>query len=274
MASEDERVPIGVPYKGLEAAAASLGPEGLTLFRRIVESAPAGSELRRVLDLRNAALQFEGDPVWLETPATPEEFLHGDGYLGAVYKGTTAMWPAVEEIFVEVARPASHVRELVLAGASGWGKSFLAKHRAVYWLHLLGCLRDPAVWLGLAPGTDIYLGNASVTGKQAKRAIFNQVRSLVDSMPWFRERFPRDKEVDAELRFPNGISYVPGSSSATEVLGLCFLFAIVDEMNTIVDIGLSTTERKRGEEDRAHTLYAQLRERMDNRFEHPTRHPR
>lgn len=252
-----------------------LHPAVHRLFGRAVADSHRTNSLAPLLELSGCAARFDTDPIWRERPATPEEFLSGDLFCGAVYrKSPDALRPLVREMFLEVADISSDTKELVLAGASRWGKSFLAAHLAAYWLHVVGCLRDPQTWLGLAPGTDIYLGVASVTGEQAKKGVYSNVHSLVDAIPWFSANFPRDPELKSELRFPNRVFFTPGSSSTKKVLGLSWLFALVDEANAIIDVGLSKSEKIRGETDRARSLYDELRERIEGSFPNADRHPR
>jgi hypothetical protein len=158
--------------------------------------------------------------------------------------------------------------EIVLGGAIGIGKNYMAEMAFAYILYQISCYENPQVELGLAPGSGIYFTMQSVTHSLAKKVIFASFKSRIADSPYFTKEFPFDKSFTNELKFPNGIWVVPISGSDTSALGLNIFTAIIDEINFLVKSKASKFARLRGEDeyDKANELYRQILRRMKSRF--------
>lgn len=235
---------------------------------------------RGMLEDPHAFANYLAPAVALERPdeiyddVPPDKWLLDPYYVGPNIAGVggpenSTVWPVLRDSFNCVFAPSNGVpiSEVICTGSIGWGKSFFVGGLCMpRQLFELSRLRNPQAVLGITPGTPIVLVNLSVTGKQAKNSIFEYVKGVVDSAPYFRERFPRDKGTDSELRFPNNIVYWPGNSKETSAIGANVISGAIDEANFLVSAAKSAHEKAMGETDHALVLYRALKRRIRSRF--------
>jgi hypothetical protein len=229
-------------------------------------------DARGMIDQPHALANFLAPAVRVEAPdevvpdVSPLAWIRDPYYVGPNVAGS--VWPKLEESFLRVFAPADGVpvSEVVCTGSIGWGKSMFVGLCMARQLFDLSRLRLPHKVLGTTPGTPIVLINLSVTGKQAKNSIFQYVKNVVDHSPYFRERFPRDDTLDAELRFPNQVVYQPGNSRETSAIGQNVISGAIDEANFLVSAAKAAHEKAMGDEDHALVLYRALVRRIRSRF--------
>lgn len=168
--------------------------------------------------------------------------------------------------------PAPHggrINEVALCWGIGSGKSFLTGLATAYVLYRLGCMRDPAVALGLAPGSDVVITNVSISESQAKRVVFGEISKRTQA-PWFQDHFARDPRVSSELRFPKNLRVYPGNSTSDRVLGLNVVMGIIDEAAFHGEVERSTRAYLTAESTTGYSaaveLYHALQERAQSRF--------
>ncbi len=158
--------------------------------------------------------------------------------------------------------------EIVLGGGIGWGKSYMAEMGLAYMLYKLSCYASPQEEFGLAPGSSIYFIMQSVKLELAKKVLFGQFAQRLSRSKYFREKFPYDKNVMSELRFPNNITILPIPSADTSALGLNVFGGILDELSFMNRVIRPSSSRFTGdtEYDQAETLYTTVVRRMKSRF--------
>ena len=119
-------------------------------------------------------------------------------------------------------------------GAIGVGKTTLAGIGLGYKLYLMSCLRDPARYYGLLPGSLIVFGVYSITKRQVADTGYTNIKGYIDTSPYFRQQFPRstkiDSKVDFEPRTKRKIQVIPGSTEL-HALGLNLFCFLMDEVN-------------------------------------------
>lgn len=142
---------------------------------------------------------------------------------------------------------------------------------STYIIYLILCLRDPAKYFKLLPGSKITVTNVSVSHKQAKDVVFSKIKTYVDKSSWFRDHgYMYDPKNKLELRFdpadsakidPNkiykNVYAIPGSSSEYAALGYDVICAIIDE---------ATAYGVENDKDKAETIYETLKARVSSRF--------
>ena len=133
------------------------------------------------------------------TPVGTREFIESPQYLGLEGQVFPRLLDDLEELF-----EGGYV-EAVLTGAIGWGKSTFAEIAMCRMLYEISCLRDPQKVYGLMRGSVIVLLNVGVTLDNAKKIVFQGVKSKLHASPYFVEKFPYGAW-QSELRFPNEIS--------------------------------------------------------------------
>ena len=210
---------------------------------------------RQLLDLQWLLLK----PEWKEKPVSIREFCESSEYLNLKGKVRPKILEILESIF-----PCNEIdpfdfpyQEAVMAGAIGVGKSFVTSITMVYMIYLLGCLKDPQAYFNMTPGSAIQVMNMATTADQARKIIFSEIKARIDHSSWFLNRFPYNKEVQSELRFPNGIFIIPGNSTDTFFEGYNIFGGILDEADS---------HTKTPEKDFAEEGYNAIKERIKSRF--------
>lgn len=110
-------------------------------------------------------------------------------------------------------------------------------------------------------GTPIYFLYFSVSMKAAERSGFKQLRQMIDNAPWFKNNFPRRKDIQSSIQFNNNFS-IEFASGESHAIGLNVVGAIIDEANFRNGVGQGTVS----EYSEVQRLAQQLEDRMHSRF--------
>jgi hypothetical protein len=147
----------------------------------------------------------------------------------------------------------------------GSGKSYKTSIIALYFEHLLLCLRNPQDYLGVGAASKIAIMNMSVSERNAIKVIFAEIKQKIDICEWFQERgweYPDARVPDpnclSELRFKNNTFIMPGSSSWRTAVGYHILMGIMDEAGSY---------RKTDNSDQGEDIYNAMLRRLGSRFE-------
>lgn len=174
------------------------------------------------------------DHEWFdERPATLAEFL-GDEYLGIEY----GVRPAVKKVLVDImgetvnGYKTTQFPRAMFTGAIGIGKTTIASVVLTYLVHWTLCLRDPQRFYDLLPGSRIAFMQMSTSESQAKEVIFGDIKARINHSPWFQGKYPFDKSLKNQLRFPKDIWILPGDSAETTFEGYNILGGILDEADS------------------------------------------
>mgnify|MGYP001599054665 CR=1 FL=1 len=175
------------------------------------------------------------DVLWevdfVRKPIGIEEFMHDDFYFGKIAGELHPKW---KDDLRRVFAPNSGIFEWILTGAIGIGKTTLAGIGVAYKLYLMSCLRNPAAYYGLLPGSQIIFGVYSITKRQVADTGYNNIRGYIDTSPYFRTLFPRSTKIDSQLDFEprtrKRIKVIPGSTEL-HALGLNLFAFLMDEVN-------------------------------------------
>lgn len=204
--------------------------------------------------------------LFREPVPTVEEFTLDPFFLGTLVRPCSAQIETLKKIFPHE----TPVNTVGLMWGIGAGKSFLVSVALAYLVYRTLCLRDPAKYYGLAPGTQIAFVNFSVTSSQAQSVVFQEIASRVDLSPAFdRLGFRRDQIIRSCLRWPeSNISVFPGTSQSRSALGYNVLGAAIDEASWFQR---QTLRRQQADvveddfQDSVGSLAGILRERMASR---------
>ena len=155
--------------------------------------------------------------------------------------------------------------EAILTGAIGWGKSTFAEIAMCRMLYEISCLRDPQKVYGLMKGSVIVLLNVGVTLDNARKVVFQGIKSKLHTSPYFNNEFPFDAWKN-ELRFPNNIWVFPAVAGSNGVIGYNVFGGVMDEVNFMSIVENSKSVASGGKYDQADLLYKSLIRRMKSRF--------
>lgn len=150
--------------------------------------------------------------------------------------------------------------ELLITGSLSGGKTTYANYITAYRLYHLFMQGDYKVFLGLSRNSPVYGIYFSTNLATARRSGFAQFKQIIDDCLWFTMHCPRDKNIESEIRFPNGFTVFSGSQFS-HALSLNVVFAILDEGDFRGSGGGLTTDY-----DEVAVMYAQLIQRLDSRF--------
>jgi hypothetical protein len=206
-------------------------------------------------------------------PVSIEDFISDDYYFEKVARD---LYPNNIEDLLDVFDPSNNYLEVVATGATSIGKTFLASIALSYIIYQLGCFKDPHKQLGASPSSPVVIINMSISAQKAREVVFQRVKTMIDSSPFFREKFPRDMRLTDTLiwrlspesrdeRTGPQIVFKPGTGDSLSALGDDVWAGCVDEANFFRVVEKS--KRTRGEAlDPAQRLYDTISRRMKGRF--------
>lgn len=150
--------------------------------------------------------------------------------------------------------------EVIVTGSLSGGKSFFS---LVCWLRLLYIFsRTPNLHstLSLSPGSRIFFAYLSVSATEAELTGFGDFRNMIDSIPYFKECFPRNLGKSSVLEFPNGLTVIYGSD-ILHFIGSNLYSLIFDETNFV-----RKGSGNPGDVRKAFDIYHSSRLRIKTRF--------
>ncbi len=153
---------------------------------------------------------------YAEIPVDIETFLHNPIYLGNGLtddEGRFTVFPYWEEMLHKLfpTNVDTAYNTLVLTGAIGLGKSFIAVIALLYMMYRMLCLKDPYKHYGLQPIDLITFSFINITKDAAQGVAWNKCQQLVQSSPWFMSHGTLNK-ADEPVWQPNGgIELIYGS---------------------------------------------------------------
>lgn len=207
-----------------------------------------------------------------------EQFLDDDYYLGRVGK---SLYPENRPDLLDIFHPLNNYLEVVFAGATSIGKTFMTCIALAYMIGQLGHYINPHKRLGSSEVTPIVFINMSITAKKAEEIVYAGVKGMIDSSPYFQEHFQRDKRLRTSLvwwlkylgqsqtsdltRSGPSIQFHPGTGEYLSGLGENVFGGAIDEANFFRVIEKSV--KSRGEKyDPAQKLYDTVTRRLKGRF--------
>ncbi len=215
----------------------------------------------------HAILQLKRVPVGIE------EFVGNEEFLG----NRIQIWPALmadlKALNPDVLVGEVPVHEAFLGGATGTGKSTLAKITLLYQLYLLSCFRDPRALFGLDPTTRIVFPLMSTSPDVTRRVLYEPLREMFESMPYTQKHLTWDRRRSSTLEIEGGIHVVPLIANQESILGQAVIGAILDEVNFMRIVRSSTRvagpRGQGGHYDQAEEIYKEIAQRRKSRFLNP-----
>lgn len=240
----------------------------MTNRRKLVESLNDQPELRDAVYSFLSFIEREKTLMPLRTladadhermPVTPKQFLEDDYYLGTTAKKLSDTW---KDVFYRLFGQDSIYNTLIVTGGIGIGKTTFGSICQVRKLYELSCLRNPASFYGLLPGSKIVFGMFNVTLDKADDC-YELIRMHVENSPYFKEHcMPRQRPRDP-LFFPTKNIEISVGSLASHALGDDILSFMLDEAN----FHKKSASQDRGDvQTRAHEMFNAARTRLISRF--------
>jgi hypothetical protein len=186
------------------------------------------------------------------------------------------VWEAVMAQLQEINRfPFTHevgVREVLLGGAVGIGKTFQAAVSLAYTCYLLSCFENINVLFPNRSDKPFTIIMSSANLLQLKSDTFEQLLGYIDASPYFKEHTKRNKKKSTEIEFlsmpVNVMAVLP---SRSKIVAFDIIEAFVDEVNQMEIIEQSVKVKGDGGSstayDQAKIFVDELLTRYDSRFQ-------
>jgi hypothetical protein len=208
--------------------------------------------------------EFDKEIVDMET------FLFDDYFMGRIGQ---YLWPKWADDLIELFDPSSKYHEVILSGAIGIGKNYIASIIIARMIYELSCMKNPQRSYGLDPDEEISFSNVSVTKDLAKEAVLGKIKARMTPCPYFTKEFPIKPTKD-KIRFPKGIVLVAHATTEESILSLNTFGGIFDEINFLekrneaisLRRGKMKAERRGGPQEYSSVLYTALIRRMKSRW--------
>lgn len=163
---------------------------------------------------------------------------------------------------------------MLVHNSIGWGKSFFATCAMAYTLYQMSCLRNPQKTYGIDSGSSIYVAMLSVTEKVARRVAVNELVGKIEHSRYFKEHFPlKAAPSQLEIKFPNSVQVVAGSTGSSAVIGLNVFAGFIDESSFMGDSKEVDRSGKFIAADNGEKIYKSIIRRMKSRFQRAGRMP-
>lgn len=145
------------------------------------------------------------------------------------------------------------------------GKSTFALFAMLRKLYELSCYENIAGLFDLMSTSMIVFVYFSVNRTQAEMTGFGQFKSLLDSIPYFKENFKRNEDLNSVIQLPENLLFTHGSK-AEHAIGMNLIGSILDEANFFK--GEEQNPNKNAEEkySRVADLYSSMVNRARSRF--------
>lgn len=165
-------------------------------------------------------------------PIVPvKEWINSDYYVG---RDARKLYPYWKDLICDIFENGQQYTTVVLTGGIGTGKSTCGLYILLRKLYELSCYKNIAGIFGMMANSFTAFLYFSLTKYQAERTGFGQMRSIIDGIPYFNEKFCRNKYRNSVLDFPENVRLFYGSSTG-DMIGMNVIASILDEANFFGD---------------------------------------
>lgn len=186
--------------------------------------------------------------IYYSIPPTPEEFLNSDnGWLSEAF--VQSIYPWVKEEFLECTRKDKKYNKIVQYGSTRIGKTYLAILLISYTIVFIHHLREPAMYYGLSPLTDLAVYIISFKYDKTRELYLRPMYKMMEKSERFvqvkfqdkviseQEKLGRGKIVyskastSGEITLASGLQIQLGNDDALAFIGANLLSAYISEIS-------------------------------------------
>ena len=153
---------------------------------------------------------------------------------GGVFKWNdgvpTGIYPYYQDFLCDLFEYENKYDMVVISGGIGGGKTSVGLYCFIRKLYEQSVYNNIQGRYGLMPTSPIVFLYFCAVSKFMAIRLGKQLREIIDTIPYFREKFPRDEHIDSELRFPNNVSVLFGTGEG-DMIGNNVIASIIDEAN-------------------------------------------
>lgn len=197
--------------------------------------------------------------IYFSTPPTPEEFLDSkNGWLSESF--IQSIYPWVRNEFLECLNKEKKYNKIVQYGSTRIGKTYLAILLITYTIVFIHYLREPAMYYGLSPLTDLAVYIISFKYDKTRELYLRPMFKMMEKSGRFvqvkfqdkvipeQNRLGRDKIVyskattSGEITLASGLQLQLGNDDALAFIGANLLSAYISEISFWVENAGATEE--------------------------------
>lgn len=200
------------------------------------------------------------EPIWRELPVDFRTFVECEDLLDKHGE----LYPAVMEACQEI--NSGRYVECVLTGGIGVGKSHSAIYTQAYQVYIMACLADPHALFELDPASSIVVIFQSINKHLALDVDFSAFREIILGSPYFRTRYPVNRDLSSRLEFPRRLTVKPVAGGDKAAIGQNVIGGILDEVNFMAVVENSKHTKDGSIYDQAKQNYNSIARRRQSRF--------
>lgn len=190
------------------------------------------------------------------------EFVEDPYFLGVL---TESLWETTKEDVINCIEQSAV--EYILTGGIGVAKSTRAYIVNAYYLYLVSAEINPQLTFGILPNDKLVMCMLNKTEKLAYSVTYMGFRSLIESIPYFKENYLHNQKLESRMDFKNKVSVIYGAAYSDNILGMNVFSGVIDELNFMNKILKSKQAADGGEFNQAKNIYATLVRRIKSRFD-------
>lgn len=185
------------------------------------------SEAIRILMLAEEQVKETSEAKQIREITPIDKWLDNEYYIGPDGVRIYDFW---KEEMIDIFQGGQKYNEVILECALGVGKTTIATYMLIRKLYEMSCYQNVAALYGLMGTAHTFLMYLSPSLRQAELTGFGQLKTALDSIPYFKKEFQRDPKVSSILKYPEKIVITAGSSEGHQV-GSNLIASILDESN-------------------------------------------
>lgn len=228
----------------------TLDEDEVEVFKEVIE------EVRQQkIDLRESKQIREIEPIesWVESPY----------YVGRDGQQLYDFWKEhLIDVFSDNGRD---YNEVIVTGSIGGGKSTFSLFAMLRKIYELSCYENIAALFNLMSTSMIVFIYFSVNRTQAELTGFGQFKSLLDSIPYFKENFKRNENLNSVIQLPENLLFTHGSKGE-HAIGMNLIGSILDEANFFKGEEQNPNRKAKETYSRVADLYSGIVNRAKSRF--------
>lgn len=205
------------------------------------------------------------DSLWLEDyeekPVDMKRFIIDEEYIGNATDCGKAIWPSWTNTLIDIFSPQNKITLLLLSGAIGTGKSTIACTALSYIVYKLLCLKDPAKYYNIMPGSKPGIALFNITLTKSEGVAFHKLNTIFRSSPWFlRHGEEVGNTSNRKVFIPDKNVTIGIGSNADHFIGLDIFSCFMDEVSFKDNKELELSQMK------AYDTFTNITRRMESRF--------